>query len=91
MIVIIINIYDHGHLIGEEHKEMVLVAALEDRLGCVWVELNHLKVRKKYIFNLFEKLKRGSWEADQGQAVRSDESSNGLGSDVSLQLTPNIK
>ena len=35
MIVIIINIYDHGHLIGEEHKEMVLVAALEDRLGCV--------------------------------------------------------
>ena len=26
---------DHGHLIGEEHEEMVLVAALEDRLGCV--------------------------------------------------------
>ena len=36
--------HDDGNLLGEEHEEMIVVAALEDRLGCVCVELNHLKI-----------------------------------------------
>ena len=36
----------YGHLLGEEHEEMVVVAALEDRLGGVCVELNHLNIQR---------------------------------------------
>ena len=38
--------YHHWYLLGEEHEEMVVIAALEDRLGCVCVELNHLNIQK---------------------------------------------